>query len=107
MRYRKAAEQGEINAQYNLGTMYYIGQGVPKGYAEAFKWYHQAAEQGLAEAQFDLGNMYSKGEGVPQAYAEAAKWFRKAAELSPIRTSCPFGRLLNEVLPHIRSPKAS
>ena len=36
---REKAEQGEADAQYNLGGMYYIGEGVPQDYAEAVKWY--------------------------------------------------------------------
>ena len=36
--YRKAAEQGLDNAQYNLGVLYNDGQGVPQDYAEAYFW---------------------------------------------------------------------
>ena len=43
--YRKAAEQGDAEAQFNLGLMYADGEGVPKDYAEAVKWYRKAAEQ--------------------------------------------------------------
>ena len=78
--YRKAAEQGNAEAQSNLGMMYYAGQGVPQDHAEAAKWYLKAAEQGIASAQFNLGLMYDKRQGVPQNFAEAVKWYRKAAE---------------------------
>ena len=77
---RPLAEQGDAEAQYNLGVIYDRGQGVTQDYAEAVKWYRKAAEQGDARAQGNLGVMYSTGRGVPQDYAEAAKWFRKAAE---------------------------
>ena len=76
----KAAERGNAGAQYELGGMYYYGQGVPEDYTESAKWYRKAAEQGHAEAQFYLGLMYRLGYGVPEDYAEAAKWCRKAAE---------------------------
>ncbi len=78
--YRKAAEQGLAEAQFNLGVCYKKGEGVPQSYSEAVKWYRKAAEQGLAEAQYNLGVCYKKGEGVPQSYSEAVKWYRKAAE---------------------------
>ncbi|MDG2286187.1 MAG: tetratricopeptide repeat protein, partial [Alphaproteobacteria bacterium] len=78
--YRKAAEQGNADAQFNLGVMYYNGDGVTQDYVEAAKWYRKVAEQGDAEAQNKLGFMYRKGEGVTQDYAEAVKWYRKAAE---------------------------
>ena len=74
------AEQGDAKAQVNLGVMYHEGEGVPKDYKEAAKWYRKAAEQGDDWMQYILGLMYSKGQGVPQDYVEAAKWFRKAAE---------------------------
>ncbi len=78
--YHKAAEQGDVYAQYNLGQMYAKGKGVPQDYTEALKWFHKAAEQGLHGARYRLGQMYAKGKGVPQDYTEAAKWFHKVAE---------------------------
>ena len=48
--YRKAAEQGYADAQYNLGSCYYNGKGVPQNYAEAVKWYCKAVGQGHADA---------------------------------------------------------
>ena len=78
--YRKAAEQGYANAQYNLGWMYANGEGVSKDDNEAVKWYRKAAEQGDAHAQNSLGMMYGFGRGVPKDDSESAKWYRKAAE---------------------------
>ena len=73
--YRKAAEQGDADAQVFLGLMYRNGKGVQQDYAEAVKWVRKAAEQGNAEAQFNLGVivMYRSGKGVQQDYAEAVK----------------------------------
>jgi len=47
----KAAKQGDVIAQLNLGRMYYYGEGVTKDNAEAGKWYRKAAEQGNETAQ--------------------------------------------------------
>ena len=77
---RTAAEQGDAEAQFSLGVMYYYGEGVSQDYGEAVKWYRLAAEQGLASAQVDLGSMYEYGRGVPQDDGEAVKWFRLATE---------------------------
>lgn len=77
--FRPLAEQGDATAQYNLGLMYYDGEGVPQDYAEAVKWYRLAAEQGRALAQHNLGVMYDKGQGVPQDYVQAHMWFNLAA----------------------------
>ena len=71
--YRKAAEQGYADAQFNISKMYYKGDGVSQDYAEAAKWYRKAAEQGHDWAQYNLGWMYFCGEGVPKDYAEAVK----------------------------------
>ncbi len=73
------AEQGDAEAQFNLGLMYRKGLGVPRHYAEAVKWYRKAAEQGNASAQNNLGVMYAKGQGVPQDNTEAYFWFSLAA----------------------------
>ena len=85
--FRPLAEQGDADAQYNLGVMYGHGKGVPQDFAEAAVWYRKAAEQGhakaqynLAKAQYNLGIMYDLGKGVPQDFAEAVAWYRKAAE---------------------------
>ncbi len=66
--------------EYNLGLMYFLGEGVSQDDAEDDAWYRRAAEQGHADAQPMLGYMYFFGDGVPQDDAEAAAWFRKAAE---------------------------
>ena len=74
------AEQGNASAQYFLGLMYDVGEGVPENDKTAVKWFTLAAEQGDADAQFELGFMYSRGHGVPENDKTAIKWFTKAAE---------------------------
>ncbi len=76
----KLAEQGDAEAQFDLGWKYDQGEGVPQDYKEAVKWYTKAAGQGIAVAQSRLGRMYETGEGVPQDNKEAAKLYTKAAE---------------------------
>ena len=78
--WRKAADQGFADAQYNIGVYYAKGKGVPQDYAKAVKWYRKAAEQGLAAAQYNLGVYYAKGQGVTKNEIEAVTWYRKAAE---------------------------
>jgi TPR repeat protein len=72
--YRKAAEQGDTDAQYMLGILYSNGQGVPQDYVQAVLWYRKAAEQGNAQAQRMLGTAYGAGRGVPRDFAEAYFW---------------------------------
>jgi TPR repeat protein len=81
--YRKAADQGNAEAQFWLGAAYYLNRGVPQDYAEAVKWYGKAADQGNAAAQASLGAMYSVGQGVPQDYVQSHKWLNLAASRIP------------------------
>ncbi len=64
--YRKAAEQGNSDAQFNLGAMYEHGVGMPVDYAQAARWYRPAAEAGDIDALSNLGVLYAKGQGVKQ-----------------------------------------
>ncbi|KAF9899169.1 hypothetical protein EC991_009394 [Linnemannia zychae] len=73
------ADQGFAPAQYNLGSMYRDGLGVPQDYSAALDWYHQAASQGYAEAQYSIGLMYRHGQDVPQDFTAAMEWYQKAA----------------------------
>lgn len=77
---RRAAEQGDPEAQTRLGTLYQRGDGVLEDDAEGAAWYRRAAEQGHADAQFLLGFVYGNGEGVPLDDAESLASFRRAAE---------------------------
>jgi S1-C subfamily serine protease len=74
------AQQGDADAQYFLGAMYFNGQGVSQDNKTAVKWYTLAAEQGDAYAQTNLGFMYNEGKGVPQDYKTAVKWYTLAVE---------------------------
>ncbi|MEH6648337.1 tetratricopeptide repeat protein [Sulfitobacter sp.] len=91
--WRPLAEQGDSDAQYNLGVMYKYGRGVTEDDAEAVKWYRKAAEQGYTHAQFNLGGMYFNGEGVTQDYAEAVKWGHKAAEQGYAKAQTSLGMM--------------
>ena len=55
---RARAEQGDAQAQFNLGEMYRTGEGVAQDYKEAAAWFRKAADQGDAQAQLNLGVMY-------------------------------------------------
>jgi TPR repeat protein len=77
--YRRAAEQGERIAQYNLAVMLVRGDGVEPDPEEALNWYRKAAEQGVPEAQIALGDVYATGRGVAVDHDEARRWFDKAA----------------------------
>ena len=87
----QAAEQGNVDAQFNLGVMYDNGRGVRQDYAQAVQWYRKAAEQGDADAQYVLGVMYDNGQGVRQDYTQAVQWYRKAAEQGDAQAQLALG----------------
>lgn len=74
------AEQGDAQAQVELGDLYNNGGEVPRNRVEAVKWYRLAAEQRDPIGQQRLGDMYEFGLGVLADDAEAFKWMKLAAE---------------------------
>ena len=78
--WKPLADQGDADAQSNLGVLYENGKGVLKDYKEAVKWYRKSADQGRASGQHNLGVMYANGKGVLKDDKEAVKWYQKAAD---------------------------
>jgi TPR repeat protein len=58
------AQAGDPAAQYIVGVIYDVGEGVLQNDVEAARWYRRAAEQGVAQAQYSLGESYASGEGL-------------------------------------------
>ena len=77
--YRQAAQAGVAVAAYNLGTMYFNGQGVPKDDLEGHRWFMQAAKRGYASAEFGLAMTYFNGQGVQRDPVQGIAWYEKAA----------------------------
>jgi hypothetical protein len=73
------AENGDAEAQFNIGVCYYLGEGVVKNDKQAVYWFEKAANQGHAGAQFNIGRSYYHGEGVVKNYKQAVYWYEKAA----------------------------
>ena len=78
--FQKAAQQGHLFAQFELGLMNEEGTGVPRDPGQAALWYQNAATHGHARAAFRLSYLYFAGDGVPQDSSLAAAWCRVAAE---------------------------
>ncbi|MCP3672823.1 MAG: SEL1-like repeat protein [Gammaproteobacteria bacterium] len=79
-KWKVLAEQGNAEAQYNLGLIYLHGIEKKQDYAIGKKWLTLAAEQLYPESLFDLGSMYFSGTyGVTQDYVLAHMWWNLAA----------------------------
>ena len=88
------AEQGDVSAQYELGTMYYNGTGVEQNYDEALAWYTKAAELGNTDAQYNLGEIYHNGSGTEKDDTKAIKYYRQAADSGHASAQCKYGVML-------------
>ena len=77
---KRATNEGNAEAMFNLGLLYANGQGVTQDYVRAREWYEKAAEKGFPSAMGNLGVLYHNGQGVAQDYGKAREWYEKAAE---------------------------
>ncbi|QCE34652.1 sel1 repeat family protein [Acetobacteraceae bacterium] len=102
-RLRKNAEEGDAQAQYDLGDCYASGEcpanekdvskkdlkgiihgedmrTVPFGEMKAAEWWQKSAAQGNMKAQYSLAVLYHSGRGVPFDYEKAFALFKAAAD---------------------------
>ncbi len=71
---RKLADQGDADAQWQMGVRYHNGEDVPQNDTQAVRWFLRAAEQGHVTAQATLGAYYWAGRGVPSDLSKAYFW---------------------------------
>ena len=76
--YRKAAEDGDAKAQFEIAWCYKVGKGVEQDYAKSIEWFQKSADQGYTEALRNLGICYKDGTGVEGDKAKAIEMFQKA-----------------------------
>src|SRR5688572_550887 len=69
--YQKEAENGDIEAQSNLATLYYEGEETEKNLEKAYYWYQKAAENGDITAQYNLATLYYYGQGTEKNLEKA------------------------------------
>lgn len=75
---RLHAEQGQAEAQFLLGEMYYRGEGVSRNYVEAHMWWSLAAQQGLDKASEKRGVVAQlmTSDQIAEAERRAREWKR-------------------------------
>lgn len=80
-RFIELAEEGNLEAAWDLGQSYRFGDLVRHDAALANYWLERAAEGGHAEAQHHLAWFYETGQyNYPLDPAMAEDWYRKAFE---------------------------
>ena len=77
---KDSAQQGDAQAQHDLGWCYENGVGVDRDVKDAADWYFRSAEHGNAKGQYALGRCYMNGVGTSKDETAAAKMYRLAAE---------------------------
>jgi len=74
--FRKAADQGNAEAQFNLGYMYWKGLGVGQDYVKAHMWYNLAASKGQRGARKDRDRVAAQmtPSQITEAQRRARVW---------------------------------
>ena len=76
-----AAEDGDLDAAYQLGQHYCRGTGgAPKDEAQGFRWFVKAADGDHIAAQYSLGMCWCRGIGTEKDSKKGAKLLSGAAE---------------------------
>lgn len=77
---KKLAQEGDADAQNNLGVRYLDGISVEKNIDEGVKWLQKAVDEGQRDAENTLGALYAQGIGVEQDPNKALALISKSAE---------------------------
>ena len=77
--FKKAADTGDANGLYNLGTCHARGYGTPKDEQSAFNCFRAAAEKKHPEAINNIGWFFREGRVVEKDLEMATRWFAKSA----------------------------
>jgi len=77
--YRKAAEQGHLQAMKCIAGSFRHGDGVSEDEGERLSWLRKAAKLGDADAQFETSVYLQHRNSDKSDLAEAALWLKKAA----------------------------
>lgn len=76
---RRLAENGNPDAQFELGIRFLGGEGVEKDEKKAAEWLQKSADQHNLPAMNALGTLYEEGVGVGKDEKRAFEWYEKAA----------------------------
>jgi len=77
----KRAQDGDPDAQLEMGMRYRIGDGVFEDENESFRMIKAAADSGNVEAIYQMGVIFDLGIGACSDDYVAEEWYKKAAEL--------------------------
>ena len=90
--YLRQAENGDANAQYEIGICYQCAEGVQRDSEKAVMWITRSAEQGNVKALTKLAEYYLLGEQVKQDKEKSLEYSMKAIDLGSTRAMCELAR---------------
>lgn len=93
---RLAAEQGDAEAQYQLGLIYLEGKGVKKDMKTGAAWIQKAADQEHVGALKKLAWCYLYGRGVKQSLSHSLELSQKADGTNEKIDMNKFGHLIRK-----------
>ena len=91
--FKKSAEEGYFEGQFNLGRAYLIGEGVDVNSRLSYDWTLKAAQQGDELAQYFLGRLYNDGYDSTWYDHSKAYWFERSAKLGYSKSQYHLGLL--------------
>jgi len=100
---RPLAEAGNPEAQYHLGMMLILGQGLARDYEEGRFWLQQASRAGFVPAQVNLAGLYERGLGVAPDPVEAVAWYEIAVSNGDAAAAIVLARLREDLSPPERA----
>lgn len=80
--YSKASQKGNGPAHYNLGKMYFYGQGTDIDHTKALELFKLAEAEKNEAAYYYLGYLHLKGNDINKDYEKAKYYFELSIELA-------------------------
>jgi uncharacterized protein len=90
----KAAKEGDISSELNVGYLYDTGIGVRRNRVAALSWYKKAYRHGCASGAHNIGIIYRDKGNIKRALI----WFQRAVDLGDDSSNLDIAKYyLNEI----------
>jgi len=92
--YKKAAQQGNVKAMFELGFVYQL---YKNDFENSLKWHELASMKGYVPSMIRIGETYDLGFEITEVNKKKAmEWFQKAAKLNSFKAYEKLGNLYSE-----------
>jgi len=80
--YLKAANRGDVEAEYISGAMYQVGRGTTRDIPKSFHMLYGAAQKGKSTAESEqlIAQAFLLGTVIPKNIEKAIDWYSRASE---------------------------